>query len=571
MKRIIYLAAMFLLAYGVSHAQETIYKGCFHFTGANASNAAYYTNLLKVAVRQGGAATATIELKMGSKTDPEDYVLLSGTLEGTFSATGLSATGNLTQVMQEGVRIQKRQERSVPAELKGTTSGTVVNGTMYLIYDGRKEGGFEFTFPIEEPGPELLFPLGKSPKVFDKGWLFGAAFKLTDENGEEIDISDKIEWSGTGSFEPDKGSRCRPAFYNIGENKIILSVEYEGKIYKKEYPVITVEALKYARVSSFAMCPADSHGSLADPMCVVGWVVSGNGNVLIDGLPAACEGDRGMHVACAGPNTFVISSEGCDWEVLINGKKAAKKGSLTRHCGGWGEITNLVSSVEAQNMFLALSDDISFTNKDGKKIPQNSNPEAGTKMLTGPNGLLLMSPDRNTVLMLLPNSSANISNNTDKDLYITLNGGSVFINGEKADKSRNLVIESFNEKLIRKGTRFLFTRTGDTSKLIVYEGEVDVLLKKDNSTITVPAGKVYYNDSKSPYVIKDTARFESSAVLMTIPKDSFNIKWNEKPSGGQTNASQNNDFLSLLKQYWYVGAGIVVLLLAVWLLRKRKP
>ncbi|HEY6062395.1 MAG TPA: PAAR domain-containing protein, partial [Chitinophagaceae bacterium] len=412
--------------------------------------------------------------------------------------------------------------------------------------------------------------LGKSPKVFDKGWLFGAAFKLTDENGEEIDLSDKIEWSGTGHFEPDKGASCRPVFDNIGENKIILTVEHEGKTYKKEYPVITVEANKYARIGSMADCPADSHGSLADPMPVIGWVITGNANVLIDGLPAACEGDRGIHVACAGPNTFVISSEGCDWEVLINGKKAAKKNTTTRHCGGMGEIIRVESSGEVQNMLLALSDDISFADKDGKKIPQNSNPAAGTKMVTGPKGLLLMSPDRNTVMMVLPNSHASITNNTDKDLFIELQDGSIFINGEKADNNRNLIIESFNEKLIRKGTRFLFTRSGDTSKLIVYEGEVDVLMKKDNSTITVPAGKVYYNDSKSPYVIKDTARFESSAVLVTIPKSNFNINRNEETAASQTTASKSQDFLSILKQYWYVGVAVVLLVIGARLLSKRK-
>ena len=73
--------------------------------------------------------------------------------------------------------------------------------------------------------PELLFPLGKSPKVFDKGWLFGASFKITGKDNKEIDLRDEIEWSGTGNFEPGKGSSCRPAFNSVGENKIILTAE----------------------------------------------------------------------------------------------------------------------------------------------------------------------------------------------------------------------------------------------------------------------------------------------------------------------------------------------------------
>ncbi len=563
-----WLLSLGFLASSVIHAQETVYTGSFHFTGANASNAAYYTNILKVTVKPGGAATATIELKMGSKTDPEDYVLLTGTLDGTFNASGINANGNITEVMQEGKRLTKHQEKTVAVELKGPVTGNLINGTLTLIYDGRREEGFGFTLPIEEQAPELLFPLGKSPKVFDKGWLFGASFKLLDENGAEIDLSDKIEWSGTGSFEPDKGAKSRPTFINIGDNTIILTVEHEGKTYKKEYPVSTVEAEKYARVGSIAQCAADSHGSLGDPLPALGPVITGNGNVLINGLPAACEGDRGVHAICSGPNTFVITSEGCDGNVLINGKKAAMLNTITKHCGGIGQIVSLTGGTTGG--FLALSDDISFTDKDGKKIPQNSNPEAGTKMVTGPKGLLLMSPDRNTVLMVLPNSMAVINNNTDNDLDIELEGGSVFINGEKADKSRNLVIESFNEKLIRRGTRFLYTRSGDSSKLIVYEGEVDVLLKKDNSTITVPAGKVYFNDSKSPYVIKDTARFESSALLMTIPKGNFNIQWKETRTPAQASTSKKSDALSLLKQYWYIPVGLVVILLGVWGLRKRK-
>jgi len=222
-------------------------------------------------------------------------------------------------------------------------------------------------------------------------------------------------------------------------------------------------------------------------------------------------------------------------------------------------------------MLQALSDDISFTNKEGKKIPMNSNPKSGTKMVTGPNGLLLMSPDRNTVMMLLPYSNAVIGDNTEKGLIIELQEGSLFVNGEKADSNRNLVIETFNEQLTRKGTRFMFTRTGDTSKLVVYDGEVNVLVKKDNSRVSIPAGKVYYNDSRSPYTINDTTRFESASVLMKIPKDSFDIKWNGTPAAGQETVSGSGDFLTKLKKYWYVGAGLVVLVLGIFLLRKRKP
>ncbi|MBK8702117.1 MAG: PAAR domain-containing protein [Saprospiraceae bacterium] len=81
-------------------------------------------------------------------------------------------------------------------------------------------------------------------------------------------------------------------FSSVGENKIILTAEHEGKNTAEEYKVITVDANRYARVSGYAMCPADGHGGMACPFKVLGPVMTGNANVLINGLPFACEGDR---------------------------------------------------------------------------------------------------------------------------------------------------------------------------------------------------------------------------------------------------------------------------------------
>ncbi len=571
MKRIICLAAICLLAFGRSYAQESTFKGSFYFEGNDSQNAEFYTNQMNVVV-SGGEAVVTINLKAGPRSEPDDYVSFAGTLKGKLTANSILATGKIHMALMDASRLGNHfEEKDVPGEISGTGEGGNLSGSLSVTVDGRKQGFMKFTLRTEEMAPVLLFPLGKSPKVFDKGWLFGAEFKILNKDGEvEKDLSDEIQWSGTADFEPETGASSRPTFNRVGDNKIILTVEYEGKKYKKEYPVITVDANKYARIGSFVVCPADSHGGPADPLPVVGHVVTGNANVLIDGMPVACEGDRGTHMACAGPNTFVITGIEADENVLINGKRVAKLNTLTRHCGGSGKITQVQPADYFENMLQALSDDISFTDKNGNKIPQNSNPKAGTKMVTGPNGTLLMSPDRNTIMMVLPYSHVTITNNTGKDLTLMMDEGGLYVNGEKADNNRNLIIESFNEKLVRKGTRFLFTRTSDASKLIVYEGEVEVEIKKNNERISVPAGKVYLNDSKSPYVIQDTARFEAADVLMKIPKGEFNIKWNEPTAKNKTSDSKSKDILSLLKQYWYVAAGIVALLLAVFLLRKRK-
>lgn len=528
-------------------------------------NAAYYVNKLSMKVDAGGTAVLTANLRFGPKTEPGDYIAFTGNISGTLQGGELSLSGSLNQAMQDGKRFV---EEAVTTRVTGQKEGDKITGTFYMRYDGEETSTMTFTLNPGELAPELLFPLGSSPKVFDKGWLFGASFKITSKDNEEVDLTDKIEWSGTASFEPDKGASSRPVFNNIGENKIILTAEYEGKKYSKEYKVVTVSSNLYARVGSKSLCQGDSHGTPADPLVCIGPVITGNGNVLIDGMPAACEGDRGVHAACGGPNNFVIVDG--DPEVLINGKKAAKLGTLTRHCGGMGRIVSTDGGSGTTDLLKGLSDDISIT-KNGQKIPNNSKPEKGMTLKTGPKGLLMMSPDRNSVMMIMPNTTAVITGADGNDLVIEINEGTLFVNGEKANDNKNLVIESINEKLLRKGTRFLYYHDKDSSRLIVYEGEVEVTLKKENSTILVPAGKVYFNDFKNPYVIADTLEFQSAGELMKIPKDS--AYWQLPKDDAATKEAGSNqpaDFLKMIKKYWYFAAGGVVFILLMVYMGKRK-
>lgn len=528
-------------------------------------NAAYYVNKLSMKVDAGGTAVLTANLRFGPKTEPGDYIAFTGNISGTLQGGELSLSGSLNQAMQDGKRFV---EEAVTTRVTGQKEGDKITGTFYMRYDGEETSTMTFTLNPGELAPELLFPLGSSPKVFDKGWLFGASFKITSKDNEEVDLTDKIEWSGTASFEPDKGASSRPVFNNIGENKIILTAEYEGKKYSKEYKVVTVSSNLYARVGSKSLCQGDSHGTPADPLVCIGPVITGNGNVLIDGMPAACEGDRGVHAACGGPNNFVIVDG--DPEVLINGKKAAKLGTLTRHCGGMGRIVSTDGGSGTTDLLKGLSDDISIT-KNGQKIPNNSKPEKGMTLKTGPKGLLMMSPDRNSVMMIMPNTTAVITGADGNDLVIEINEGTLFVNGEKANDNKNLVIESINEKLLRKGTRFLYCHDKDSSRLIVYEGEVEVTLKKENSTILVPAGKVYFNDFKNPYVIADTLEFQSAGELMKIPKDS--AYWQLPKDDAATKDAGSNQpagFLEMIKKYWYFAAGGVVFILLMVYMGKRK-
>jgi len=189
--------------------------------------------------------------------------------------------------------------------------------------------------PQQEPSLELTYPAGQSPKVFIKGWVFGASCTYT-QNGTEVDLSDQVSWGGTGTFNPNTGSRSYPEFNSVGQNTIELSVTIDGEEYKEEYQVEVVNTTNYARLTDRAKCPSDAHGPPACPHPTVGPIFSGSPNVSIDGLPAARVGDTGVHSACCGPNMYSIATG--DEDVLIEGKPAARKGDRTAHCGGPGRL-----------------------------------------------------------------------------------------------------------------------------------------------------------------------------------------------------------------------------------------
>jgi uncharacterized Zn-binding protein involved in type VI secretion len=183
---------------------------------------------------------------------------------------------------------------------------------------------------------ELTYPVGRSPKVFVRGWVFGARCIVGAGTPAEKDISETVRWSGTGTFAPDVGSQSRPSFNGPGSNIISLTCEHEGAVIKKDFPVEAVSTYKYARQGDAAQVPADAHGCPACPHAAVGPIVAGSSLVLIDGKPAARVGDPGVHAACCGPNSFTITSG--DPEVLIEGRPAARRGDSTQHCGGVGKI-----------------------------------------------------------------------------------------------------------------------------------------------------------------------------------------------------------------------------------------
>lgn len=190
---------------------------------------------------------------------------------------------------------------------------------------------------------ELTHPAGRSPKVFTEGWLFGAKCIVDQGGPKEKDLSDSVEWSGTGSFNPSVGSTSRPIFGSPGKNKIKLTVRDGAKTKRRTFTVTAITPHGYASMMNKAYCNSDAHGCPACPHPVVcgAWATS-SPTVLINNAPALRVGDLGIHAACCGPNQCEIITGSS--QVLIDGRPAARAAShpegpsQTKHCGGFGKF-----------------------------------------------------------------------------------------------------------------------------------------------------------------------------------------------------------------------------------------
>lgn len=90
------------------------------------------------------------------------------------------------------------------------------------------------------------------------------------------------------------------------------------------------------RLGDKSYVSTDAHGCPACPHQAVGPAVSGSSDVLINSLPALRVGDRGIHAACCGSNTWE-AVEGSR-SVFINGRPAHRWGDAGQHCGGLGHL-----------------------------------------------------------------------------------------------------------------------------------------------------------------------------------------------------------------------------------------
>lgn len=520
-------------------------------------NAVYYTNKISMTVDASGNAELFADLKFGPKSEPADYVSFNGSISGTLSGDELSISGPLEQTMQDGKRYT---QESVHTRISGTKQGEVITGTFYMRYDGKEESTMTFTLNQGELVPELLYPLGNSPKVFDKGWKFGASF--TSPDGD--DLSENIKWSGTAGFKPDKGPVSSPVFNSIGKNKIKLSItDDKGNKIEKEYEVEVVAASDYAHTGCLAVCKGDAHGCPGCPHPTFGYITGSATEVTIKSLPAAVVGDHGRTSGCCGGNTFELN-EG-DPDVLINGKQAVLIGATTTHCGGMGNVSK---NIPPLGQVFSANDSVYFIDPWGKKksvteglYERLDTKYVGTTYIVGEKGMMTLSLLPNGLLTAGPNTQLKFLSDEKGVLTIQVDKGSIYFNGHSTGSGK-VVIQLNDCGLVLKGTEFSLFVDNNQMKLDLIKGAID--LKLGNGEIVgVNGGESIVSDY---YSIVSRDSVDINTVNQFWKETAQNASGNKMIEVTAEEKVQDNWWSKYLTLKYILFAAGAVLLLAVTLL-----
>jgi uncharacterized Zn-binding protein involved in type VI secretion len=91
-----------------------------------------------------------------------------------------------------------------------------------------------------------------------------------------------------------------------------------------------------ARLGDKSNVPVDAHGCPACPHPGVGPAIQGSPDTNCNGRPAIRVGDKGIHMACCGTNTWTAAAG--SGTVFINNKAAHRMGDSDTHCGGSGTM-----------------------------------------------------------------------------------------------------------------------------------------------------------------------------------------------------------------------------------------
>ena len=91
-----------------------------------------------------------------------------------------------------------------------------------------------------------------------------------------------------------------------------------------------------SRLGDKSNVPVDAHGCPTCPHPCVGPAIVGSPDVFVNYRPALRVGDKGIHAACCGPNTWEATVG--SGTVFINYKAAHRLGDQDQHCGGMGQM-----------------------------------------------------------------------------------------------------------------------------------------------------------------------------------------------------------------------------------------
>lgn len=539
-----------------ANGQNGIYKGSF--TGAE-SNETVSTNMVILKI-EGNDFNISYHLRMHSafqvlrdkKDHSGDFTDLSGSCNGVLSGNDLNGSCKILVEENDAGSYTKNQP---PGRISAVIGDNEINGKLLVGTEEPTELAFKLK-PAGSDKPELTYPAGRSPKVFDKGWVFGASFVLTDDNGKTIDLSDKVEWSGTASFQPAMGNESRPAFNNIGTNKIILTVNYEGKTYRNEFSIETVSGLLYGHKGTMVLCNADLHGCIACPHNAPGSVVTGTELVMADGYPAARVGDRGVTFGCCGENTFVITRG--DERVLIQGIPAAKIGSETKHCGGIG---NLIGGY--WDYYLWYNKCVQFISS-GKEEGNKSELLTGDKVQTSENGFLGFFGNSTTAVSLFPNSLLSVLQQTKEQLILALEKGSIMVNGH-TNEGKKISLQLKKLSIRPTGTKFLVTADSlGNATIHCYEGQLQITTIADGNSSTIDSGYVYtYTGSAGSVRSPDSSDYLKTMHQLMSVVDSKSMKIYSNENSKKENMTEIKSSEGFFGKYKYLIIAGAILLLGI--------
>jgi len=539
------------------------YEGTFKMPAGNP--AVFSINHLRIYIGDDLSVKYSARIKFGPPSKNGDYVKMTGKFDGQIAGNVLSLEGPAQVEMLYFARSASREVATkVTAEVSNSNPPSI-RGTMAVGNSVSDDTGLSpvFSFSCQYTGEELTdgllltFPLGESPSVLDKGWLFGARCILDAGTDKERDLTARIEWSGSGSFSPGTGAESRADFVAPGKNTIVLKVRDGESELMKEFSIHAVPSAKYAHVGSTAMCPADVHGCPGCPHPVVGQVFTGSTDVLIDGLPVACVGDSGLHSACCGVNRFVIS-EGDD-QVLLHGKPIATLGSKTTHCGGTGSIVH--NTISNRLALLSASNSVKFsqagTSVTGDKLNLQS-----MKIETGEKGLCVLQAGPYAFFTLAPGSVLTVLDPFSDPPRVRLEKGMLSYTGSDLKHKDNIIIETEEATATPAGTAFTLSVQSQSALLAVSRGMVrfssgsgELIVKASHAAISDPQGLRFQPSYDFQAETRNWSEIVKTAEKLILPESS----------------DQAVPALGIRPLYLgLAGIAVILVLMIVWLLLARK-